>query len=206
MSSTEPAKQPAADCYAEGDRGMMLWWAELRARSLDPFLRFLTQCHITADGLTLFSLVIGLAFCPAFLVSKPLALTLLFLHVLIDGLDGPLARFCGTASRKGSFTDTVADQTIVAVTTATLIATGLVGIYVGIFYLFTYTVVVAFSMARNAMEHPYTWLFRPRFLVYLWIIVELYWWPGSLHWVVLGAATLLTVHMLVGFLRIRRRI
>jgi phosphatidylglycerophosphate synthase len=204
MKPSEP--QPKADCYAKGDRGMMIWWAGLRARTLGPFLSFLRKCHINADGLTFISLILGLAFCPVFLLSKPVALVLLLLHVLIDGLDGPMARYMGTASRKGSFADTMVDQTIIAVTTATMIATDLIGIYVGIFYLFTYTVVVAFSVVRNAMSIPYNWLVRPRFLIYSWLIIELYVWPGTLNYVVLGSGVLLGGFMLSGFRRIRNKI
>ena len=51
-------------------------------------------------------------------VHEIAALVALSLHVLIDGLDGPLARHLGIASRSGSFTDTMADQVVVVATTS----------------------------------------------------------------------------------------
>jgi len=199
-------RQSAADCYSAGDRGMMMLSQRARAWLLRPLLVVLTGCGMTADALTILSLVMGLLFCIAFLVSKPLALVLLALHVLFDGLDGPLARYAGTASRRGSFTDTMSDQVVVAATTVTLICAGLISPLPGGLYIFFYTVVIAFSMIRNALSIPYTWLVRPRFFVYVWFIVELYLLPGSIDYVLWASIVLLLAKMVTGFVRIRRRI
>jgi hypothetical protein len=195
-----------ADCYARGERGLMAWSQRVRASMLDPLLRLLTRLGINADAVTLTSLVLGLAFCPVFFYSPPLALVLLALHAGLDGLDGPLARFTGTASRRGSFTDTMSDQIVVAATTVTLIAADVLGVMPGGSYLFTYTVVVAFAMIRNALSIPYSWLVRPRFIIYGWLPVGLYLLPGSLDYVVWLFVAVLAGKMATGFFRIRRRI
>ena len=166
----------------------------------------LARCGITADALTFLALIAGLAFCPVYFFSKPLAFVLLALHAAFDGLDGPLARHLGTASRKGSFTDTLSDQIVVAATTATLIYGGLIAILPGSLYIFLYTVVIAFSMIRNALSIPYSWLIRPRLIVYLWFLVELYLVPGSIDMVLWLFNALLAVKMISGFIKIRRRI
>ncbi|MCP3904890.1 MAG: hypothetical protein GY715_14790 [Planctomycetes bacterium] len=195
-----------ADCYASGDRGFMAWTQRVRAALLRPVLPWLGRLGVSADVVTLVSLLLGLAFCPVYFVSKPLALVLLALHVCADGLDGPVARFTGTASRRGSFTDTMADQVVVAATTLTLILDAVVGVLPGGLYLFSYTVVIAFAMIRNALAIPYSWLVRPRFAIYAWIPVELYLLPGSIDAVIWVFVGLLLLKMASGFLRIRRRI
>jgi len=59
-----------------------------------PLLMVLARLRVTPDHLTLLSLLAGLAFCPVFFWGlKPVAPALLLAHVLLDGLDGPLARF-----------------------------------------------------------------------------------------------------------------
>jgi len=58
---------------------------------------------------------------------------------------------------------------------------------------------------RNALLIPYTWLVRPRFLVYAWFVVEVYFWPGSLNALLWLASVLLAVKMLTGFIQIRRK-
>ena len=59
-------------------------------------------------------------------------------------------------------------------------------------------------MVRNALAVPYSWLLRPRFVVYGWLIVEWAWWPGSLQYVMAGCVAVLSLKTLTGFFRIRR--
>ncbi len=61
-------------------------------------------------------------------------------------------------------------------------------------------------MARNALRVPYSWLFRPRLAVFAWFVVELYFLPGTIDYVLWGFNLLLAAKMLSGFLRLRRRI
>ena len=109
------------------------------------------------------------------------ALLAILLHAAIDGLDGPLARFQGTASPRGSFTDTFCDQIIVAASTITLMmqTDGFVDVLPGSIYIFVYTLLVALAMVRNALQVPYTWILRPRFIVYVWLAGEVFFFPET---------------------------
>jgi len=206
------AEAPKADCYSAGERGAMVYWQELRGWALGPLLTALSNCGLTADHITAVSLTLGLAFCPLWLWpgsppwAKPAALLALALHVLLDGLDGPLARHQGTASRRGSFTDTLADQIVVTATTLALMASNppLVGVWAGGSYVFLYAMVVAFAMVRTALSVPYTWLIRPRFWVYAWIAVELYLLPGWLELIIVAFSAVLAIKLATGFIAIRR--
>ncbi|MEM6569986.1 MAG: CDP-alcohol phosphatidyltransferase family protein [Planctomycetota bacterium] len=195
-----------ADCYSGGERAWMVRGQELRAALLGPLLERLARLRVSPDHVTLMSLAFGLAAAPLLFVSPTAALVALAAHVLLDGVDGPLARHLGVASRRGSFTDTIADQVVVTATTIALMAAGLVGPISGTLYVFLYAVVVAFAMVRNALDVPYSWLVRPRFAVYAWIPVELFLWPGSLDVLVWICAALLGAKTLSGFVRLRRRL
>jgi phosphatidylglycerophosphate synthase len=194
-------------CYSEEEGGFMRRSQELRGQLLRPLLAVLARLRITPNHLTLLSLLAGLAFCPVFLWgSKMTAFALLLAHVLLDGLDGPLARYTQRASNRGSFTDTAADQIVVAFSTVTLIHAGYAGAWAGGLYLFFYSIVVIFAMVRNALAIPYSWLVRPRFLVYAWMPVEVYLWRGSLEVVLWLLTVMLAVKTLTGFVKIRRKI
>jgi phosphatidylglycerophosphate synthase len=145
-------------------------------------------------------------FCPTWFWSKTLAWVLLALHILLDGVDGPLARHLGVASNKGSFTDTMSDQVVIAGTTAALMASSEAGALAGMAYVVVYTTVVLFAFMRNALSVPYAWLVRPRFFVYGWFVVETYLWPGTLDYVLWTASGLLVLKVASGFFRIRARL
>ena len=200
------SKDQKADCYSGGERRWMEYTQRVRGVVLGPLLRGMAKVGLRPDHLTVLSLLAGLAFCPLYFYSVPWAMVALALHVILDGLDGPLARHLGVASRSGSFTDTMADQAVITASTLTLMYTGDAGVFSGALYIVAYTVVVLFAMARNFLDVPYSWLFRPRFLVYAWIAVETYWLPGTLNIVLWACTGLLLVKTVTGFVRIRNRI
>lgn len=209
MIATQPRDDvttPNADCYSGGERRWMEWGQQVRGRLLAPLLRALVALKVTPDHLTAVSLLVGLCFCGLWFWSPAAALGALLAHVLLDGLDGPLARHLGVASRRGSFTDTLADQTVIAATTITLMTDHVIDIAAGGVYLSVYSVVVAIAMIRNALEIPYSWLIRPRFLVYVWILVEAFLWPGTISWLLWLINAVLCWKLLTGFANLRERL
>ncbi len=184
---------------------------------LAPLLNVLARCRVTPDHVTIVSTLAGLAFCPLYFWSPAWAYGLLFAHLLLDGIDGPLARHCGLASARGSFTDTVGDQIVVVATSLTWMyastVEGLVGIDVitGGVHLLLYTVVVAFAMVRNALGIPYAWLLRPRNFVYAWFFLESFFFAetfleGSVFYAVWFFNLLLGAKFVTGFFHIRAKL
>jgi phosphatidylglycerophosphate synthase len=195
-----------ADCYSRGERQVMVLSQQMRGRVFRPLLWLLDACHVTPDQITLLATMVGLAFCPLYFWWRPVAFLAIAIHVLLDGLDGPLARYQKVDSRKGSFTDTVSDQIVVVATTITVMFAETVSIPAGGVYIFLYTTVVGFAMVRNALEVPYSWLVRPRFVIYVGLLVEEWTWPGGIEYLIWACNLLLALKMITGFLRIRRRI
>lgn len=191
------------DCYSEGERAWMEGTQEWRAKYLSLLLVGLTKSGVRANHITFLSFVCGACFLPCWFYMEPLAaLIVLVAHILIDGIDGPLARHQGTASGRGSFADSVVDQCIVTWVTLTTMLAGILSTSAGTIYIFVYTLVVAFAMIRNAMGAPFSWLVRPRFYVYGWLIVELWYWPGSLEYFTWVCIALLTIKAISGFFAI----
>ncbi len=206
-TSISEKQRTAVDCYSARERGFMDFGRELRKRALAPLLTRLSRLGVRADHVTLASLICGLGFAALWISELRItALVLLLLHALLDALDGPLARHQKDASSSGSFTDTMSDQTVVAVSTFALIADDLIPASAGAAYVFVYTVVVSFAFVRNALSIPYTWLVRPRMIVYAWIPVEVWIAPGFLVWGIWIFTALLAWKLLTGFLTIRSRL
>ena len=209
MIAAEKRNEPptrTTDCYSEGERNAMEWTQRIRGTALAPVLKILATLKVSPDHLTLISLVSGLSFCVIWFWSVPAALAALLIHALLDGLDGPLARHLNLASPRGSFTDTIADQTVIAATTITLMVDSVIDTAAGGVYLSAYTVVVAMAMVRNAMDIPYTLLIRPRFLVYSWILVEIYLLPGTINGLLWLINILLLWKLFTGFVNLRRHL
>lgn len=199
-------KNKKITCYSDGEQDMMNKTQQWRGTLFEPLLQLLVKLKITPNILTFISLLSGIAFCFVFYTNKPTAFILLALHVLLDGLDGPLARYTGRASNQGSFTDTTADQIVVTCSTIAFIHAGYISIVAGGLYIFLYTMVVIFAMVRSTLAIPYSWLVRPRFIVYTWFIIEVYLLPGSINYVLWFFTFLLGIKMLTGFIKIRKKL
>jgi phosphatidylglycerophosphate synthase len=193
-----------SDCYSAGERLSMERTQAIRAAMLRPVLILLTRWSIRADGITLASMVAGLAFVPLFPRFPLLAILALAVHALLDGVDGCLARHQGLASPKGSFTDTLSDQCVLTGVMLSIAHQSLLPGWLSGLFLFAYTLVVTFAMVRNALEVPYHWLVRPRFAIYAAIPLQL--WAG---WAVIVplvyvCTALLAIKAWTGFVAIRR--
>ena len=196
------------DCYSAGERGWMEYSQQLRAYWLGPTLKLMTAIRVTPDHLTLVSLILGLAFLPTWLLERPvLAIILLWLHVAMDGLDGPLARFQNCASPRGSFTDSFCDQIVVsAVTIALMMKPPGVSIAAGSTFLVVYVGVLAISMVRNTLQIPYSWLLRPRLIVYAVIPVQLLVTAHLLEPLMWICNAVMAMKLITGFLKLRRKL
>ena len=211
MNKIEPQVEAklGSDCYSAGEREWMEYGQQLRGRFLNPLLDVLVRWHVTPDTVTLTSGLCGVAFLPLWLVHQStIALICLLLHVLLDGLDGPLARHRGTASPRGSFVDTFTDQVVVTlVTLAWLIRSpSSLNIGFGGGYIFLYAMVVGMAMVRNALSVPYSWLVRPRFFVFTAIAFEwLSEWRVTLATLVV-CDLLLVIKCVSGFVALREKL
>jgi len=202
-----PGNKEKSDCYSAGDRKIMELSQKIRGTVLLPFLKILTRLHIRPNHISLFSLLTGWAASYFIFISENfIGLLLLFIHVLADGLDGPLARHQEISSNAGSFVDTMVDQIVIATLAIVLMEKGILGIFPGGIYIFVYTAVVTFSMVRNAIKIPYLWMLRPRFLVYLWLIMEFTILPNTINWIVWLCNGILIINFQDGFRQLKKNI
>lgn len=199
---------PKGDCYSAGERAWMEYGQELRGRVCAPWLSLLTRFRVRPDHLTVLSLAFGVAFGPLWYLEREwLAVTSLWIHVAVDGLDGPLARFQRTASPRGSFTDSFCDQLVVStVTIMLMVGTPKLSVFAGAIFLVLYAGVLAIAMVRNTLQIPYSWLIRPRFFLYLAIPLQLLGVSNSVASVVWVSNVLLAVKLATGFHKLRNRL
>jgi phosphatidylglycerophosphate synthase len=164
----------------------------------------LSGLGVRAGAVTAAALIVGLTFPAVWHWSPAWSLLLLAVHVVLDGVDGPLARWQQRPSARGSFTDTVCDQLVLSGVILALINGQRLDAVAGSLFLFLYTLVVAFAMVRNALGVPYSWVVRPRFVVYVAIPAEVWLRAGVMTPLCVVLAVLLGLKAASGFVAIRR--
>ncbi|NOX24052.1 MAG: CDP-alcohol phosphatidyltransferase family protein [Actinobacteria bacterium] len=89
---------------------------DLRGRStlapiLDPIAKALSRAKLTPTVVTIVGLVVSIAGAVAIAMDEwVIGAAVVAVGTLLDALDGPLARFQGTASTRGAFIDTMSDR------------------------------------------------------------------------------------------------
>jgi archaetidylinositol phosphate synthase len=154
--------------YASQERVLMDAVHRASAAVLLPAARFFDACGMKADHVSALSgcmAVAGLGMAIAlqdvfWLVGG------IWLHVILDGLDGTLARYQGAASQKGAIADAVCDHAGIAAFSAGLIWFGLAeALPAGLLFLL-YSSLVASSILLGLRDAAIPFMIRPRLLLY----------------------------------------
>lgn len=137
----------------------------------DGSLKFLVKplifLKITPDIVTFASFLCVLIFS-YFLVTSPyIALTFLFLHVALDGIDGVLARLTNKSSRAGAFLDILNDHTGFIVVIGALIFYNFLIPILGFVYVYLYSLLVVLLVYCNSLDITPKFTLRTKYLLYI---------------------------------------
>lgn len=163
------------DSYFRSETAIMEWFYDFKGRLLRPFLQFLTSLHVHPHGV---SFVSGLVATIAIMLaiaweSKEIFVWGIWAHLLLDGLDGPLARYQKRHGPQGSLVDNLADHVgLLAICLYALhfsAAHTFAVLFVAVFYtlLRTLDFVLRFGFRRS------TYMIRPRTTLLLVLTIDI---------------------------------
>lgn len=197
--------------FAEREQAGQARFQRIRDRISRPLVSFLVRCRISADLISLTSLLQLVPFGYLLLTSEgsdqvALASVFLWLHVILDAIDGPVARATGTAGPAGAFTDMCVDHSGMLIATCILTASALVAPTAAVAYVASYTVAVAFTIWLNMIGHPFKVVIRTKYLLYA--LVTAY---GLFNVNLIGGAVVIfcVIHVffaIAGYFKLRRNL
>jgi len=143
-------------------------------RLIEPIVRLLALLRVSPVAVTLLGPALGLAF--VFVVPRDphLGFWIWLPSMLVDGIDGALARYTGKASDFGALLDQVCDHTREVLIVAGLARAGGLSPAWGSLYPFAYTAlnVVLFLCNWHNVPLPFAvksyWTLYPVIALYLW--------------------------------------
>jgi phosphatidylglycerophosphate synthase len=133
----------------------------LRQNLFGTFTAILARLGISADMLSIASIIPAIGFCLLARFQFSLALWLLLASLVCDGLDGVLARQTKTNSMEGAFTDTCCDLCVLALWVAGLVWRGTLNPVLAIFFVYTSTTIGIFFLLHHLFKVSTRWLLRP---------------------------------------------
>lgn len=216
IAEEDKTAQDPEDAGSSDEGWTYFGWAErpyFRAMSafryslFGPFLTPLARLGIRADHITGASFFVILVGFPLLYGARQygLAFWVLALHILLDGLDGPMARLEGSkGSGHGALMDMTNDVTGMVVVIITASFFGPIPWFLGATYVITYLYLSIFAVAQNLLGIRYAYVVKTKYTIYVLLLI---WWLTDVE-LVSPVMALATVYMGVsaffGFLRIAK--
>ena len=196
--------------FAEREQDSQKRFQSLLDRLFNPIVRLLIRCRVSADMISLLSMLQLIPFGVLLLrATQPadvaIASIFVWLHVILDAFDGPIARHNGTAGPAGAFTDMSVDHSGMLITATLLTAAGFVDGTVGVVYASSYTLAIVFTIWLNMIGRPFAVVLRTKYILYG--MTSLYGVTGfdiaNFNRIVIGFCIVHTSYAIAGFLRVK---
>lgn len=163
--------------FGAREQGPFSAMASRRDRLLRGVNAWFVRRGIVAKQITLLSFLVQLLFFPLFFYLRwwPAALGALVVHILLDGLDGPLARYTHGPTQSGAVADMLNDISGMAIVGLAIIFCGeesnpgLVATYI-VVYLY----LMIFMVLLNIVGRPFPLVLRTKYFFFGFIFLK-YW-------------------------------
>ncbi len=200
---------PHFNYFAEQEQAGQERFQKLRDSLFGPIVRLLIACRISADAISLLSMLQLIPFGYLLLhatepVDVAIASVFVWLHVILDAFDGPIARKTGKAGPAGAFTDMCVDHTGMLVTSCLLAAAGYAGGTLTTVYVSFYTLAVVFTIWLNVIKQPFRLVIRTKYLLYALVTFYGIFGTNILNEALYTFCAIHIVFSLAGFLKLRR--
>lgn len=193
----QPQQHQQQSLYSDSEARLLYPWQRLRQVVVFPLVAMLDALRITPDMLSWASVILGAGFFFLARLRFDIAFWLLVGSVLLDALDGALARYRRASSAKGAFTDAFCDETVVALTVGGLVWQGAINPVLGLAFVFIYTMLVTLLLIHQMLAVSSHWIIRPsRMLLYVFVGIYYFFgenWLDGLLWVYLLAIPMLGI-------------
>ncbi len=130
-----------------------------------PVSKLLTELNLTANLLSNFKLIVFVPYLFLIFKNPKIAFLFLFLSLLIDVFDGPLARYQKKQSDKGKFIDIFGDFTIYLLVILSLILLNIFNQNILIYHLFIFPITAVLSTIKNQEFVKTDWIIKPAPLI-----------------------------------------
>jgi phosphatidylglycerophosphate synthase len=155
------------DKYAPGLRA-------LKDKLLLPVTSYLNKTGVKPDWLTYASLLMILPFIYFFKFNPWISLIFLVLNILLDGIDGSMARINGNSSVKGAVLDTAADNLSFIIVFFTAFYYNLFNPFWGGIYITNYIGLIFLVIISKGLKLNVFPVIRSRFYFFLLLFVLLF--------------------------------
>ena len=184
--------------------------AEMRTTLFKPLVRVLDKVGVTPNMVSYTGVLFMCGFA-YFVAADPwFAMWLGVVAVVLDLIDGPLARYQKTTSDKGKFIDMICDSVVFTLFCVGLVYAGLVNSLVAMVFVYVMLMNKVLRCIRNGVFFKSKWFFKavagfvPNLIVGVMYGVFVFYVFSGLNWLMWGMELGSLVLVVDGFLKYRK--
>ncbi|MBT4849288.1 CDP-alcohol phosphatidyltransferase family protein [Candidatus Parcubacteria bacterium] len=194
------------DDYSETEQTYYQRTKAWRDKLFYPLALLFKKIGASADIVSYLGVLVLAGFL-LYATSNPrLAVLFLLLNLLMDGIDGAIARVNNSESAQGALVDTLCDLLSIFIVIFTLGFVGLLNPNIGIVYIFFFSLMIFFIISRQLLDIPVRFVVRSKAFVYVLYI----WWAFTgqnyFDWAVFIFTVLIFLVCVASFIKIKNRL
>jgi phosphatidylglycerophosphate synthase len=169
-------KRSFLNYFGTDERPTVERWVNWRDRVWRPLCVSLTRHNVHSDTVTLISfLTLAFFFVPLFALGYYVAAwAVIVVHLVLDGLDGPLARIGGYSSNRGALADIMNDITGMVVIVVVLVHSRFLNGTVGVLYVSSYLYLTILTIGLNILGASYRVILKSKYWMYVAMVVTVH--------------------------------
>jgi len=177
---------------------------KLKILFLNPFVKLLDKIGITPNAISIFSaLIVVVAFLSSYLLTSPIYFIVgIWLHLIVDGLDGTLARYQHVSSSKGAFVDAACDHFGIVLASVFAYIFGIIDWHNILIFAISYSMLMVVILYMLKHKLSYVLVIRPRFYFYIAITIDIFYFSHITYYTVLMANVVMLIEIVLGVVQI----
>ena len=192
------------DCYSSFERRFLAPGRQLILTALKPIVISLAAMGISPNMVSLSQLIVGGVIALIVDDHPRVAFSLFIFAILLDGLDGSLARYTGRCSRFGAILDGLCDHVREILMVAALARTGTLDPFRAALYAFVYPAFNLTLFLCNYHQTPLPLALKSYLVVYPALFLHLWWGINWLDEAVALSTALMGIVIAQGLMHLRR--
>lgn len=196
-------KKQNLNYFSEKERGAVQKFTNFRTNLARPLLKLLSTLGITPNMVSALSILVMIGFIYFVNSNVYYASGFVVLHILLDSIDGSLARYKNTTSDSGALTDICVDQTVMLIGVLATIFFGIIDPFWGSLYGVAYILMIVFLVVLNQREKPVKYVVRTKYFFFLVLLFDFHFDTEIMHYFLMVFAIYMTLTSFFLFNRLR---
>ncbi len=204
FQGAEWSYQEMYDSYSSLERCFLGLGRQLMSTLLKPAVVILAVLGVSPNAVSISQIVAGIVIILTLTDHPRFAFLLFILALLLDGLDGALARYAGRCSPFGALLDQLCDHTREILVVAALTRAGALDPFWATLYAFAYPALNLTIFLCNYYQTPLPLAIKSYLVVYPVLFFYLWWGINWLDRAVALSVTLMGLIIVQGLLHLRQ--